>query len=216
MTIYFLRWRTVGTTIAPIIFLVFFIVTGVSFAVRFFFYDERLSYISAFISPLVFSLAIFIPPNTVMIDARRIVRGLTFLFSAGSIFYLIEAVIKPLDIVRSLTPLGEVQIHKSLICVLALCLCILTGRKALGIFIAIVTTDGAFLAPRVYLGVGASLLRADRNRTSASCFKVAACRRFDRSRDCHDNAVRGNKYSIVALCFLRRRRTNNIFLGGLP
>ena len=147
MTIYFLRWRTVGTTIAPIIFLVFFIVTGVSFAIRFFVYDERLSYISAFISPLVFSLAIFIPANTVMIDARRIVRGLTFLFSAGSIFYLIEAVIKPLDIVRSLTPLGEVQIHKSLICVLALCLCILTGRKALGIFIAIVTIVALFLRP---------------------------------------------------------------------
>ena len=147
MTVYFLRWRRVGTAVAPIIFLVFFVVTGISFAVRFFFYDERLSYISAFISPLVFSLSIFIPPNTVMIDARRIVRALTFLFSAGSVFYLIEAAIKPLAIVRSLTPLGEVQIHKSLICVLALCLCILTGRKALGIFIAIVTMMALFLRP---------------------------------------------------------------------
>lgn len=147
MTVYYLRWRKVSTTIAPIIFLAFFAVTGISFAVRFFFYDERLSYISAFISPLAFSLAIFIPPNTVIIDARRIVRVLTFLFSAGSVFYLIEAAIKPLDIVRSLTPTDEVQILKSLICVLALCLCILTDRKALGIFIAAVTLMALFLRP---------------------------------------------------------------------
>ena len=147
MAMYFLRWRTVSATIAPIIFLVFFVVTGVSFAVRFFIYDERLSYISAFISPLVFSLAIFIPPNTVMMDARRIVRMLTFLFSAGAVLYLIEAIIKPLNVVRSLTPLGEVQIHKSLICVLALCLCILAGRKTLALLVAVVTVIALSLRP---------------------------------------------------------------------
>jgi len=147
MAVYLLRWRTVDATTAPIIFLVFFVVTGVSFAVRFFIYDERLSYISAFLSPLVFSLAIFIPPNTVMIDVRRIVRVLTFLFSVGSVFYLIEAIIKPFNIVRSLTPLGEVQIHKSLICVLALCLCILSGRKTLGLFVAVVTAIALSLRP---------------------------------------------------------------------
>ena len=50
---YFFRWKTIDTTNpAPIIFLLFFIVTGLSFAIRFFLYGERQSYISAFIAPL--------------------------------------------------------------------------------------------------------------------------------------------------------------------
>ena len=203
MGAYFLRWRSASSTLAPTIFLAFFFLTGLSFALRFFIYDERLSYISAFISPLVFSLAIFIPPNTLTIDARRITRALTLLFAVGSVFYLIEAAIKPLAIVRSLTPLGEVQIHKSLVCVLALCLCILTGRKTLGIFIAIVTTMALFLRPVSTLVLALSLLRTDRYRTSISCFKAAARSRFDWSRNCHDNTVCRNKYSVVALFFLR-------------
>jgi drug/metabolite transporter (DMT)-like permease len=147
MAVYFLRWRRIDPTLAPILYLLFFVITGLVFAINFFFYDERESYISAFIAPLVFSLSIFIPPNSVIIDTGKITRGLTLLFSVGSVFYLIEAIVKPLDIVRGLTPLHEVQVHKSIICVLALCLCILTRRNILGIFIAAVTVAALLLRP---------------------------------------------------------------------
>ena len=145
--VYFVRWRQVSTDIAPIIFLFFFLATGAAFAINFFVYDERQSYISAFISPLVFSLALFIPPNTLVIDAGRITRQLTLLFSFGAVFYLIEAVVKPLEAVHGLVWQGEVQIHKSLICVMAICLCILTDRKALALFVSLVTVAALLLRP---------------------------------------------------------------------
>ena len=139
MVVYFLRWKKVDTAVAPIIFLLFFFVTGLAFAFNFFIYGERQSYISAFISPLVFSVAIFIPPNSTTLDAGRIVRSLMYLLSVAAVFYLVEAIIKPLDLASSITPLHEVQLLKSMNCVLALCLSILTGRKALTLFIAAVT-----------------------------------------------------------------------------
>src|SRR5580704_1375806 len=47
---YFLRWQEIDfTNPAPIIFLLFFLVTGLAFAIRFFIYDVRQSYVSAFI-----------------------------------------------------------------------------------------------------------------------------------------------------------------------
>ena len=147
MVIYFLRWKKIEARTAPLIFLVFFILTGLVFAINFFIYDYRESYISAFISPLVFALAIFIPANTVVLDAGKIIRELTLLFSVASVFYLIEALIKPLDVVASLTPLHEVQVHKSVVCVLALCLCILTRRNALALFVATVTVVALVLRP---------------------------------------------------------------------
>lgn len=147
MAIYFLRWRKTDVTIAPLIFLLFFIATGLSFAVNFFAYYERNSYISAFISPLVFCLTIFIPPNSLMLDARKIVRVLTILFSAGAVFYLIEAAVKWLGLGIGIASLDEVQILKSMSCLLALCLCILTGRKILALLVAVVTVAAFMLRP---------------------------------------------------------------------
>ena len=147
MAIYFLRWKRIDTTVAPIIFLLFFVVTGVAFIANYFIYDERQSYISAFIAPLAYSLSIFIPPSSVKIDTSKIVRDLTFLLSGGAVFYLVEAIVKPTGLVRNLVNLHEVQVHKSLICVLALCLCVLTGRKFLGVFVAVVTVIALLLRP---------------------------------------------------------------------
>ena len=148
MIAYFLRWKRIDTTaLAPIIYLFFFLITGLGFAVNFFIYDTRESYISAFIAPLVFSLAAFIPPNSLILDASKITRTLTVLFSVGSVLYLAEAIIKPLDLVSNLTYLHEVQIHKSIICVLALCLSILTGRGILTIFLAVVTAAALLMRP---------------------------------------------------------------------
>ena len=147
MVVYFLRWKKIEARISPIIFLMFFIATGLVFTINFFVYDYRESYISAFIAPLVFALAIFIPANTVVVDSSKIVRDLTFLLSVASVFYLVEAIIKPLDIVASLTPLHEVQVHKSIVCVLALSLCILTRRNALAAFVAAVTILALALRP---------------------------------------------------------------------
>src|ERR1700691_4078841 len=59
MMVSFVRWRLASPTIGQIIFLGFFILTGVVFAINFFFYDIRESYISAFIAPLFFSAAMF-------------------------------------------------------------------------------------------------------------------------------------------------------------
>lgn len=147
MGVYFLRWRRVSATAAPLIFLLFFVATGLVFAVNFFFYGERQSYISAFIAPLIFSLAIFIPPNSAMLDAGKITRQLTLLFSLGTVFYLIEAIVKRADFVNNITGLPEVQVHKSLICVLALCLSILTGQKILALFLAAATVAALVLRP---------------------------------------------------------------------
>src|ERR1700722_19311754 len=148
MVMYFLRWKRIDTTTsAPIFYFFFFFITGLVFAVNFFIYDIRESYISAFIAPLVFSLAIFIPPNSLILDAGKITRTLTLLFSAGAVFYVIEAIIKPFDFVSNLSPLHEVQIHKSIICVLALCLSILTGRGILTVFVAVVTAAALVLRP---------------------------------------------------------------------
>lgn len=147
MAIYFIRWKKIDATLPPIIFLAFFLITASAFVANYFAYNERQSYMSAFVAPLVFSVAIFIPPNVATIDARKIVRDLTFLLSGGAVFYLVEAIVKPLDTVSSLVNLHEVQVHKSLICVLALCLCILTGRNFLALFVAAVTLLALLLRP---------------------------------------------------------------------
>src|SRR5947209_8184837 len=44
IVVYFLKWKRVDASIAPIIFLLFFVVTGLAFAIRFFIFDERNSY----------------------------------------------------------------------------------------------------------------------------------------------------------------------------
>ena len=144
--IYLLRWRRVDAEIAPTIFLSLFLITGLAFAIRFFVYDERSSYVSAFIAPLVFSASIFIPPNSIMLDVRKILRDLTILFSLGTVFYLIEAIVRPIVPINSVGP-NEVAIIKSLICVLAICLTILTGRKILAIILAIITLIALGLRP---------------------------------------------------------------------
>lgn len=147
MAVYFLRWKKVEARAAPTIFLVLFILTGLVFALNFFVYDYRESYISAFIAPLVFALSIFIPANTVVLDAGKITRELTLLFTVASVFYVIEAIIKPLDVVANLTPLHEVQVHKSIVCILALCLSILTRRNILTSFLVLVTIAALALRP---------------------------------------------------------------------
>jgi hypothetical protein len=135
MATYFLRWKKIDASIAPTIFLFFFVLTGLAFAIRFFIFDERNSYISAFIAPLCFSAAIFIPPNSITLDARKIVRDLTILFSVGTVFYFFEALIRPNILLKG----DEVSIIKSLICVLAVCLAVLTGRKTLAVMLALIT-----------------------------------------------------------------------------
>jgi hypothetical protein len=147
MAVYFYRWRTITPSTPHIIFLTFFVLTGIAFALRFFLYGERQSYISAFISPLIFCLAMFIPSRTIVIDGQRIVRTLTLVFAVGTVFYLIEAIIKPLPAINDWTSLHEVQIHKSLTCVVALSLCVLSGRLVLGAFLAAVTIAALFLRP---------------------------------------------------------------------
>ena len=145
---YLIRWKQIDTTnLAPIIFLLFFIVTGLSFAIRFFFYDERQSYISAFIGPLAFSAAIFIPRNAITIDERRVLKALTYLFALGTVCYLLEAIVKPLDFFRQFSYVHEVQFVKSLSCVLALCLFILTGQKVLTLLTAAITAIALLLRP---------------------------------------------------------------------
>jgi hypothetical protein len=90
---------------------------------------------------LVWSLALFIPAGSIGLDAQRLTRDLRWVFFFCTVLYVIEAIIKPLDVVSHLTPLHEVQVHKSLVCVLALCLSILTGRMTLAFI-----TSGAIVA----------------------------------------------------------------------
>lgn len=147
MAAYFLRWKNFSPSIAQLIFFSLFVLTGMVFAINFFIYDIRQSYISAFISPLVFCVAMFIPPNSVELDGHRITRTLTILFTVGSVFYVIEALAKAYHLVPGLGDLGEVQINKSLTCVVGLCLCILTRRKGLLLFNIAMTLLGLALRP---------------------------------------------------------------------
>lgn len=145
---YFFRWKTIDTTNpAPIIFLLFFIVTGLSFAIRFFLYGERQSYISAFIAPLAFSAAIFIPRNAIIMDERRVLKGLAYLFAFGTVCYLLEAIIRPLDFFSQFSYVHEVLFVKSLSCILALCLFILTGQKILALLTAAIIGIALLLRP---------------------------------------------------------------------
>jgi hypothetical protein len=145
---YFMRWKIIDTTNpAPIIFLLFFTVTGLAFAIRLFLYDEHESYISAFIAPLVFSAAIFIPRNAIMVDERRILKGLMYIFALGTVCYLLEAIIRPLDFFTQFSYVHEVQFVKSLSCILALCLFILTGQKILALLTAAITAIALLLRP---------------------------------------------------------------------
>ena len=144
---YFVRWKKFELSIAPAIFFIFFIITGAAFAINFFVNDTRQSYVTAFIGSLVYALAMFIPAGAVGLDARRLTGDLLLVFSIGTVCYLIEAAIKPLDAVSTLTYLHEVQVHKSMVCVLAICLSILMGRKKLAIFLLIVTVAALLLRP---------------------------------------------------------------------
>jgi hypothetical protein len=146
MATYFLRWKRVDVTLGPLVFLLFFVVTGLAFATRFFIFDDRDSYISAFISPLIFSLAIFIPRNTLVLDAGKILKDLAILFAAGVAFYLIGGFVKPLDVVSVGTG-SAVQLLKSLNCVLALCFCILADKKGLAVIVAVMAIIALELRP---------------------------------------------------------------------
>ena len=147
MVIYFFKWGRVTPTLAPSIFLLFFAVTGSVFALRFLFYDERNSYVTAFISPLIFCAAIFIPPNSVLLDARRIVRDVTILLWFAAVLYLVEEVLK------SSTP-ADIQLVKSMSCLLALCVSILLGWRVLGLFAAVATVIALELRPASTLVTG--------------------------------------------------------------
>ena len=153
MVAYFVRWKTIDAIFGPLIFLLFFVATGSVFAIRFFFFDVQNSYISSFVSPLIFSIALFIPRNTLVLDARKILRDLTILFSAGTVLYLLEAILRPLVLINAFG-LNEVSFIKSMICVLAICLAILMGRKTLALVLASITLVALGLRPTSTLMLG--------------------------------------------------------------
>ena len=138
-----LRWRAFDVNSrAPIIALLFFVVTAISFTINVIFYDERSSYVSAFTSSLVFAVAAFIPPSAIKLDASRILNQILFVLLLASTFYMLETILKTND-----------EHVKSIICVLGLCLCILAGRHALAGIFAVITVVALLMRPTSTLAI---------------------------------------------------------------
>ena len=202
ITWYFIRWKKIELSLAPAIFLLFFMITGLAFAANLFIQGTRQSYVTAFIGSLVYSLALFIPAGAVALDIQRLTRDLLLVFSIGAVFYLVEAIIKPLDLVSDLTFLHEVQIHKSLV----LRACALPQHpyrsKKTRDFFSRRNARGTSSSSYVNLGVSASSVRTRCDRAAISCSWCAVCAGHVKLCDQHSDVDFGGERTAAALLFL--------------
>lgn len=145
---YYVRWGTIdGSSLAPILAFVFFVVTGITFAVNVFIYDIPVSYVTAFTASLVFAAAAFIPQGRFVVDSDRITRRLCLLFTVGSAFYLVEAVLKAGNLGAALMYSPIIEHVKSIVCVLGLCLGILSRQRAMVILLSLITVAALVVRP---------------------------------------------------------------------
>lgn len=150
---YLLRWRSFDTSsLSPVLALVFFVITGAVLIVNLAVYGEKASYVTAFSSSLIFAAAAFMPPGVIVFDSRRILKHLLWLFSFGTVCYLVETLLKFTENPwRYDVYFNEVEPTKPVVCVLAICLGILLGRKILTLVLIAITAMALELRPTTSL-----------------------------------------------------------------
>jgi hypothetical protein len=119
----------------------FFSVGGVSFVANLF-RGIEVSYITAFTASLVFASATFIPAGSFAVGAPTMCRDLRRLLLLGSACYLIEASLKASGLASSISYATEIEHVKSIVCVMALAIAILTRsrRSIIASFTIIITS----------------------------------------------------------------------------
>lgn len=136
--VYLCKWATIDwSSIAPAMALGFFIVTGSVFVLNKTVYGTDVSYVSAFTAPLVFATALFIPAHAFTVDSKRLIEQLLIVFAIGIVFYMIESFIKTSGSTGAIVYSMEMDHVKSVVCVLGVCLCVLTGKRALAAFLLV-------------------------------------------------------------------------------
>jgi hypothetical protein len=138
---YLLTWQKLDLSSGgPLIVLFFFLATGTTLIAYYALHGEKASFVSAFVSALVFGAASFVPAKRLPVDSHTISRHLLILLSVGSTLYMVEAIFRSSDIgtqLSSFTPEGSEHV-KSAICVLALCMSLLMRRARLSVYLAVV------------------------------------------------------------------------------
>jgi hypothetical protein len=119
------------TSAAPVLALLFFIITGVTFITNYTVFGYKQSNLGAFTSSLIFAAATVIPQSGLVIDVQRILKQLLRLFLVCSIFYLFETIYKQTDFGQTHSFNPDPDLYKSILSVLGLCLAILLRRKVL-------------------------------------------------------------------------------------
>jgi hypothetical protein len=173
---YFSRFESVSTfSLGPLLALAFFFVAGVSFGANLL-RGIEVSYITAFTASLVFASATFIPAGSFAVDAPTMCRDLRRLLLLGSACYLFEASLKAAGLASSISYATEIEHVKSIVCVMALAIAILTRSKrsitaAIAIIIAslIVRPSTSLLIATAICMPLAVAMRSGFHRTSCVC-----------------------------------------------
>jgi hypothetical protein len=117
--------------IAPILALLFFVVTSAVFIFNLISYGYQLSFATAFTSSLIFSCAAFVSLSRTNIDSDRILRQLLYLFLLCAVAYLFETLFKATAFGRAHSYFDDPEFSKSIISLLGLCLAIILRKRAM-------------------------------------------------------------------------------------
>jgi O-antigen ligase len=155
MLMYLIRWKSFDTsTLAPLLALIFFLISSAVLLVNLAIYGEKASYASAFTSSLVFATAAFVPPGVIVLDGRRVLRHLLWLFSFGTACFLVEALMRFSGFFKWVFVYSkDLEPTRTIVCILALSLSILL-RKALFCFLlSVMIGVGLVLEPKSTLAI---------------------------------------------------------------
>jgi hypothetical protein len=132
---------------APILALLFFIITGGVFFTNLIVFGQKQSIWSEFISCLIFATAIVIPQSGLVIDIQRILKQLLVLFLFCSTCYLFETIFKYTDFGKAHSFDPDPDFYKSILSVLGLCLAILLRRNIMILLFLAVMLAALVLRP---------------------------------------------------------------------
>jgi hypothetical protein len=145
---FFWRWGVFDlSSPAPALALGFLVITAGTFFVNLTLYGTKASYVSAFIASLVFSAAAFVPPASIVIEPRRVLRDLLLLLCFGSVCFLIETAFKATSFGETYAFSAEVEPVKSIVVVLAIALSILLRYHALSVVLLLLAGAALIFRP---------------------------------------------------------------------
>ena len=158
MFTYMCKWGVFDTTSpTPVLALMFFVITSATFVVNLLLYDTKASYVTAFTASLVLAAAIFIPPNSIVFDAVRVLKQLSIVFFVASAFVLLEAILKGTGLIKNYSYFPDMEHVKSIVCVFAICLSILMDRRVLTCILLLIVAATLVFRPASTLIVGLAI-----------------------------------------------------------